>query len=260
LLGLLISQPALLIPNKKIYTRIFSAIRSSSVYDQERFFTLKNQNVILWLETLSTEFNLPNTVFVLVFVISFFLFFYNLSKKDYKSTYYLFTFVFFTIFIVFNVERTWSYYLALPSLLLLVYIFQDGKLTSLKKLILLLPVFFIFLNGFIYHNDKAVNSYFSTSLSKDQTFFDTVSYLDNQYSKSSYVYNLVYWDPDLYFPRIDLNYNGNYKVLENWEIDFGIEPLNSKVDYIVTLQRIDTLSENVNEIKIGEAYIYYLSK
>ncbi len=260
LIGLIIAQPALLIPSRKIYSRIFSAIKGASVYNQDEYFTLNSANVNSWLQTLSKEYSLSEVIFVLVFLITFTLFLKSLNESKYISTFYLFTFLFFTVFIIFNVERTWSYYLAFPFIFLLVYLFQENEHITFKKLVLLFPILIIVINGLAYHNEKAVDSYFIISQPKEQTFQEIVAFLDTQYSSDNFKYNFVYWDPDLYFPRYKINYKENFQVLENWELDAGINPLISKVDFIVSLQKINYTSKDIKELNIGEAHIYYLNK
>ena len=62
--------------------------------------------------------------------------------------------------------------------------------------------------------------------------FETIAFIQDEYLVKESVYNLVYWDPDFYFPRQDVTYEDEFKILENWEEGIQLQPLYSKVDFI----------------------------
>ena len=126
-------------------------------------------------------------------------------------------------------------------------------------MILLIFAFILSISGFIAHNDKAVNSYFQVDINMEQSFSEAVLFLEENYSNRPMKYNLVYWDPDLYFPRYEIDYNEKFKVLENWEYDQNYLPLYSKVDFIVSLRQIE-LTKGITEKKFGDTFVYYLDK
>jgi hypothetical protein len=93
----------------------------------------------------------------------------------------------------------------------------------------------------------------------EQSFSEVVLFLEENYSNRPMKYNLVYWDPDLYFPRYEIDYNEKFQVLENWEYDQNYLPLYSKVDFIVSLRQIE-LTRDITEKKFGDIFVYYLDK
>ena len=69
---------------------------------------------------------------------------------------------------------------------------------------------------------------------------------------------MVYWDPTYYFPKQKLTYNADFKVIENWDSGKKLEPLDNKVDFIVTREKI--LIDSKYSLKtVGDLYIYFIS-
>lgn len=88
----------------------------------------------------------------------------------------------------------------------------------------------------------------------------SIEFIYYKYSEenTSYKYKLVYWDTDYYFPKKSLTYESDFRVLENWEKDTKLDPLNTNVDFIVTREQFD-ITNNYKVEKIGDLNIYYLS-
>ena len=63
------------------------------------------------------------------------------------------------VFITFNVQRTWNYYLYIPFLFMLIYLFRLENM-KLLNIFFGLTILVISVGGLFLHNDKAVNSYF----------------------------------------------------------------------------------------------------
>ena len=258
--GLAISQPALLIPSPQIYSRIISALKVGSVYDQDKFLKMDFNNFSIWFKTLSDELDLSVSIFYIILLLGCLSLIKSVwSRGDYLDIYMLLTFLVFLLFITLNIQRIWNYYLTIPFIFLLIYLFFKKKNITKLKMILLIFAFILSISGFIAHNDKAVNSYFQVDISMEQSFSEAVLFLEENYSNRSMKYNLVYWDPDLYFPRYEIDYNEKFKVLENWEYDQNYLPLYSKVDFIVSLRQIE-LTKGITEKKFGDTFVYYLDK
>jgi len=254
-LGVLAAQPALLIPLPRIYNRVFSAISGSSAYDQEKFFLINFENYQAWIERLSLEHQVPALVFTLLFALSLILLVKNFYiNSDEWESYFLFSSLIMIAFITLNVERTWNYYLFLPFLFLLIYLF---RLNNFKNLNIFFGaiVLMISIGGLILHNDKAVNSYFEIDQTKNLSFDKAIGYLDNKYAEIEYEYKKVYWDPDYYFPGKNIDYFSNFLVVENWEEEKMLTPLDDKVDFIVST-KIFTADKTVKVSQFGELYIY----
>ena len=119
ILGVLIAQPALLIPSERIYSRIISANVAASRYNQEKFFSLNFENMQLWFAELSNYYNIPSELFYILFVFVIYEIINNLIKSiNNVSNFYLISFFITSCFILLNVERIWIYYLAFPSFFL----------------------------------------------------------------------------------------------------------------------------------------------
>ena len=258
--GLAISQPALLIPIPLIYSRIISALKVGSVYDQDKFLTMDFNNMSIWFKTLSDELDISVSIFYIIFLLGCLSLIKSVwSRDDYIEIYMLLTFLVFFLFITLNIQRIWNYYLTFPFIFLLVYIFFEKKNFTKLKIIVLIFAFILSIGGFIVHNDKALNSYFQVDINMEESFSEVVLLLDENYSNSPMNYRVVYWDPDLYFPRYEIDYSEKFKVLENWEYDQNHLPLYSKVDFIVSLRQIE-LTKGITEKKFGDVYVYYLDK
>ena len=71
ILGIFIAQPALFLPLPRVYSKIFSAIKSSSTYGQGSFFKIDTINYMNWVNELSNELNISSIVFTVIFIASF---------------------------------------------------------------------------------------------------------------------------------------------------------------------------------------------
>ena len=253
--GILIAQPALFLPLPRIYNRVFSAISSSSSYDQEQFFLLNFNNYKAWINQLSKEHNVSSIFFTLLFIFVLMLLIKNFyNNSNIINNYFLISSFSMIIFITFNVQRTWNYYLFLPFLFLLIYFlsFENIKTLNIFFGILILS---ICIGGLFLHNDKAVNSYFEVEERKDLSLEKAINYIDSQYSKKEYSFKKVYWDPDYYFPGKNIDYFYDFLVVENWEEEKQTSPLNEKVDFIVST-KLFYLEDSIKVSQYGDLYVY----
>ena len=261
ILGVFIAQPALLIPSQRIYSRIISANIAASRYNQEKFFSLNFENMQMWFVELSHYYNLPRELFYVLYAIVIYEILRNSIKSINKiSNFYLISFFIVSCFILLNVERIWIYYLAFPTFFLVFYIFSltDLKTYSLKFLTVLLLIFCI--SGLNTHHEKTSNTFFSIDNKKEETMYQALSFIQSEYQDQLNIYNAVYWDPDFYFPRQNVTYLGNFRVLENWEQGIELEPLYSSVDFIVSQKKFQINNNKVVIHKIDNLYIYFINE
>ena len=253
--GVLIAQPALLIPLPRIYKKIFNAVSESSSYNQNEFLSLDYEFYKAWINKLAIEHRVPNIWFTILLIITIFLIIRNFYLKiNILENYFLLSSFILIIFITFNVERTWNYYLFIPFLFLLIYIF---KIQNYEKITILFGFLIISITfgGLLLHNDKAVNSFFNVDVEKNISLDLAIEYIDNKYLINDYVYKKVYWDSDYYFPGRNIDYFSDFIVIENWEREKQIEPLYEKVDFIVTTN-LFKINNDVKLSKFGELYVY----
>ena len=261
ILGVFIAQPALLIPSQRIYSRIISANIAASRYNQEKFFSLNFENMQMWFVELSHYYNLPRELFYVLYAIVIYEILRNSIKSINKiSNFYLISFFIVSCFILLNVERIWIYYLAFPTFFLVFYIFSltDLKTYSLKFFTVLLLIFCI--SGLNTHHEKTSNTTFSIDNKKEETMYQALSFIQSEYQDQLNIYNAVYWDPDFYFPRQNVTYLGNFRVLENWEQGIELEPLYSSVDFIVSQKKFQINNNKVVMHKIDNLYIYFINE
>jgi hypothetical protein len=253
--GILIAQPALFLPLPRIYNRVFSAILGSSSYDQEQFFLLNFNSYKSWINQLSKEHSISNIFFTILFVVVSILLIENFYKKsNLVNSYFLLASISMIVFVTFNVQRTWNYYLFIPFLFMLIYFLRLEKIKMLSIFAGLI-IFVISVGGLFLHNDKAVNSYFEIDETKDLSLDLAIKYIDNEYSKKEYSFKKVYWDPDYYFPGKNIDYFYDYLVVENWEEEKQTSPLNEKVDFIVSTKVFYT-EDSVKVSQYGDLYVY----
>ena len=90
IVGLIIAQPALLIPSPKIYSRIISANIQASRYNQEKFLSLNFDNLQIWFVELSKYYNLDTVFFGLLYLVVLNEILQNLLRERNKEiNYYL---------------------------------------------------------------------------------------------------------------------------------------------------------------------------
>ena len=114
------------------------------------------------------------------------------------------------------------------------------------------------LSGLNTHYEKISNTYFDIDVNKEATMFETIAFIQDEYLVGESVYNLVYWDPDFYFPRQGVTYEDEFKILENWEEGIQLQPLYSKVDFIVTKNKFEITDNRIKEQNIGDLNIYFI--
>jgi len=181
-----------------------------------------------------------------------------LRKRNKEINYYLVSFVITSFFILLNVERIWIYYLYVPTLFLLFYIFSLSEIKNFSSRLLTVLLLIISLSGLNTHYEKISNTYFAIDLIKEATMFETIAFIQDEYLVGESVYNLVYWDPDFYFPRQGVTYEDEFKILENWEEGIQLQPLYSKVDFIVTKSKFKITDNKIKEQNIGDLNIYFI--
>ena len=259
IVGLIIAQPALLIPSPKIYSRIISANIQASRYNQEKFLSLNFDNLQIWFVELSKYYNLDTVFFGLLYLVVLNEILQNLLRERNKEiNYYLVSFVITSLFILLNVERIWIYYLYVPTLFLLFYIFSLSEINKFSSRLLTVLLLIISLSGLNTHYEKKSKTYFAIDLIKEATMFETIAFIQDEYLVGESVYNLVYWDPDFYFPRQGVTYEDEFKILENWEEGRQLQPLYSKVDFIVTKSKFKITDNKIKEQNIGDLNIYFI--
>lgn len=260
-IGVIIAQPALLTLNFKIYKRMYLAISSSSKYNQQKFFNFNLSTFDSWVSNISSFYSV-NKIFIytllLLLTIELLLNFYN-NKNIYESV-LLFSGLVTTLFLVINVQRAWTYYLVLPLFLIVMYF--GMTINNLSSLVSKITIFsFIFLQtlGIFKFYEQSSNDYFTVNKSWEQNMYLALDFIDEQYTENSFKFNKVYWDTEFYFPRKGVTYFSNFDVVENWEVDFGLQPLNDRVDFIVTKNSYSHTID-IKSIKIGDLNIYYQDK
>jgi hypothetical protein len=259
IVGLIIAQPALLIPHPKIYSRIISANIHASRYNQEKFLSLNFDNLQNWFVALSKYYNLYTVFFGLLYVVVLNEILQNLFREKNKEiNYYLISFFITSFFILLNVERIWIYYLYVPTLFLLFYIFSLSEIKNFSSRILAVLLIIMSLSGLNTHYEKITNTYFAIDEIKEGTMFETIAFIQDEYLVGNKVYSVVYWDPDFYFPRQGVTYEYEFKVLENWEEGIQLQPLYSKVDFIVTKNKFKITDNRIKEQNIGDLNIYFI--
>ena len=199
IIGLIIAQPALLIPSPKIYSRIISANIQASRYNQEKFLSLNFDNLQIWFVELSKYYNLDTVFFGLLYLIVLNEILQNLLRKRNKEiNYYLVSFVITSFFILLNVERIWIYYLYVPTLFLLFYIFSLSEIKNFSSRLLTVLLLIISLSGLNTHYEKISNTYFAIDLIKEATMFETIAFIRiNIWLKKVFI--ILFTGSDYYF-------------------------------------------------------------
>jgi hypothetical protein len=256
ILGIFIAQPALFLPLPRVYSKIFSAIKSSSTYGQGSFFKIDTINYMNWVNELSNELNISSIVFTVIFIASFIImslnFFRNLNLLD---NYFLVASTVMIIFITFNVERTWNYYLYIPFLFYLIYIVRSLHQRQVLALTFCITIIYISIGGLFVHNEKAINSAFTINNLQEESFTGAIRYLDDNYELRDYEFKKAYWDSDYYFPGKNIDYFTDFQVIENWEREKEEDPLFDTVDFIVT-KSLFTVKSDIKVSQFGELFVY----
>tara|TARA_A100001234_G_C12481162_1_gene323573 strand:- start:272 stop:580 length:309 start_codon:yes stop_codon:yes gene_type:complete len=92
----------------------------------------------------------------------------------------------------------------------------------------------------------------------DNSFNEAINFIETEYQNNEGYENIVLWDPDFYFPRIGIHYEGDFLVLENWDFSNELSSLvNSEVGFIVTKKNFK-LTDNLTVKKFGELNIYFI--
>jgi len=250
-IGFVIAQPALLLPIPRIYKRVYYDISNASNIN------FQIQNFEKWMLQLAQEFYLNSYFFYFLVFYSFLFLMYEIKvNKKIINIYFLLIFIVMFFFICFNVQRTWTYFLFIPYFFLLAFLFQLDKFKNIFKIIFISAFMLIGINGLVLHNNKAFNSGYVVDEYKDSSFFGAIEFIDSQYNIKKLNYKKIYWDPDYYFPGRGIDYFSDFIVLENWESEYGLEPLKRNVDFIVTTKIYENIS-STSSIKFGELYVYF---
>lgn len=252
-IGVVIAQPALLLPISRIYKRVYYDISNASNIN------FQIENFEKWILQLVKEFDLSSYFFYFVLFYSFLLLVYKIkaNKKD-INTYFLIIYLVMFLFICFNVERTWTYFLFIPYFFLLAFLFQLENYKNINILIFISAFVLIGMSGLLLHNNKAFNSGYVVDEYKDSSFTGAIEFIDRQYNIKNLKYNKIYWDPDYYFPGRGIDYFSDFIVLENWESEYGLQPLKRNVDFIVTTKMYEN-TISTSSVKFGDLYVYFNS-
>lgn len=260
ILGVLIAQPALLLPLPRIYNKIFSAIKGSTTYGQGSFFKIDRINYINWVNELSYELNISSIIFTFIFIVSFIVMCNNfLKKSNLVNNYFLVVSTIMITFLTFNVERTWNYYLYIPFLFYLIYVVKSFHQRHILSLIFCVTLIYVAIGGLLLHNEKATSSAFIVNDLQEESFQGAIGYLDDNYELRDYEFKKAYWDSDYYFPGKNIDYSSDFYVIENWEREKEESPLFDVVDFIVTKSSF-TVNSDIKVSQFGELFVYEKSR
>jgi hypothetical protein len=256
ILGVFIAQPALFLPLPRVYNKIFSALKSSSTYGQGSFFKIDTTNYTNWVKMLSNELDISSIIFTVIFITSFIIMSLNFLKNlNLLDNYFLVTSIVMVIFLTFNVERTWNYYLYIPFLFYLIYIVRSFHQRQVLALMFCITIIYTSIGGLFLHNEKALNSAFTINNLQEESFIGAIRYLDDNYELGDYEFKKAYWDSDYYFPGKNIDYFTDFQVIENWEREKEEDPLFDTVDFIVT-KSLFTVKSDIKVSQFGELFVY----
>ena len=137
------------------------------------------------------------------------------------------------------------------------YIFiKRFKILLFENFTALLVIFC--LGGLNTHHQKTSNTFYSVDEKKEETMFEVLSFIQSEYLEKENIYSVVYWDPDFYFPRQNVTYLGDFKVLNNWEEGEELEPLYLSVDFIVSQKKFQIPNNNIAIKEIDDLNIYFV--
>lgn len=258
LTGIFIAQPALFIPSTAIYKRIFNSLLSASTYGQNSFFNLNTEYFSNWISELVSYFNFSKFLFYLFLLIVVVEIFSNLLKKNLLfESYLLVSFFCLFILITFFISRVWLYYLVFPFIFFVLYIFLTIKKNAYSTNLLKVVLIWFSIFGLVNFNNN-LSTYKQVNNDWEVSFNKTINYIDTEYQINKGYKNIVLWDPDFYFPRIGIHYEGNFLVLENWDFSNELSSLeNREVGFIVTRKNFKLNSE-IKIKKFGELNVYYM--
>jgi hypothetical protein len=262
LTGIVIAQPALIIPYPPLFERIISQTKAAVLYNETNIGISNNSlsNIDNWLFSLENIFSLNRYILIFFFLLLIFELINNLIKKlNLNESIFLMLFCFSLIFYCTLISRVWIYYLLIPFIYLNCYLFLilGNKKSIITKLILSFYIL-ISLNGFITNLESEINKGFEENTEWTLNLYRSLDFIEDGYNQIDNPYNLVYWDPTYYFPKQKLTYNADFKVIENWDSGKKLEPLDNKVDFIVTREKI--LIDSKYSLKtVGDLYIYFIS-
>ena len=259
ILGLIIAQPAIIIPYPPIIRRIISQVKVAIIYDQESITSSLFASIDNWLLSLENIFSINRYILILFYLFLVFELFTNLYKKiNLKETYFLLFFCISVLFHTVLISRVWIYYLMIPFVFLGCYLFLTlpYKKSKISKIIFSFYLI-LSLNGLVTNIYTQINYGFEENKAWTSNLYESLDFIENMYINIDNPYNLVYWDPDYYFPKQKLTYDANFKVLENWDNDQKLKPLQDKVDFIVTREEFST-GINYSKKSIGDLNIYFL--
>ena len=260
--GILIAQPALLIPYPPIFKRIISQVKAAVLYDQKGLDSALLSSFSDWIGSIEYFYSINGYILVVFFALLIFELVNNFRNRiNLEESYFLLTFCLLTLFHMLFISRVWIYYLLIPFLFLNCYFFLilPKDKSKLTKFIFSFYVI-VSISGLMTNINSQFNYGFVENVSWTNNLNKSIEFIYYKYSEenTSYKYKLVYWDTDYYFPKKSLTYESDFRVLENWEKDTKLDPLNTNVDFIVTREQFD-ITNNYKVEKIGDLNIYYLS-
>ena len=257
LTGIFIAQPAFLIPNTSIYKRIFGSLLSASKYNQNSIIKFSTEYFSNWISELVNYFNFSKILFYIFLIIVVVEIISNLLKKNLLfENYLLLSFFCLFILITFFVSRVWLYYLVFPFIFFVLYIFLTIKKNAYSTNLLKISLVWFSIFGLVNFSNN-LSTYVEVNNAWDDSFNEAINFIEKEYQNNEGRENIVLWDPDFYFPRIDIHYEGDFLVLENWDFSNELSSLvNSEVGFIVTRKNLK-LNNNLTVKKFGELNVYF---
>lgn len=259
ILGIIIAQPAIIIPYPPITRRIISQVKAAIFYDQESVNSSLFESIDNWIFSLEDIFSINRYILIFFYFFLVFELFINLYKKtNLKESYFLLFFCSSVMFHTVLITRVWTYYLMIPFVFLGCYFFLTlpNKKSKVSKLTLSFYLI-LSLSGLFTNISNQINYGFEENKAWTSNLYESLDFIENMYINLDSPYNLVYWDPDYYFPKQKITYDAKFKVLENWDNDQELNPLRDKVDFIVTREEFST-GINYSKKSIGDLNIYFL--
>ena len=280
--ALIIVNPILILPPIKIgsielpnfYNIYFQWLSSQSTYGDD--LALNITTFKIWLKSLSQFYfinsnSIENIFSFLFFLLLLFVILKSLKSKDPYNIVLVISVLSYLFFYMFFVERQFIWYLTFPLILLIIVFLRN--LENIDNLLIRNASLFMFIvfsavgnisNLNDFNNQKiftANSSYGYENINKPEDAINQINeihkiieniYVDNEQLNNS----LVYWHPNLYYPRNKVTYENTYFVRDYWGSKDNPLSALENADIFVTY----TIYENINGLEVRNfenIYIYY---
>lgn len=263
---------ALKLPN--FYKIYFEWLSSQGSYGNKLSFNTELFNG--WINTLSRFYfgnnNFGSIIFISLFIsIIIFVIIKSFLNHNQISKIFIFSSISYFFFYIFFIERQFLWYLNLPLLLLVVGFFRNIEYIKNQKIKILSLTLLIFVS--------ALGNISNISDFSDQKIFtankmygyidintpkDAIEQINTVHQEIEKIYHenpelknyIVYWHPNLFYPRNYVTYNSFYYVREYWgNKDTPTDALEN-ADIFVTYSLYENI-KNVEVLNIDNLYIYY---